>query len=168
MNYLGIDPGNEQSAYCVIDDKQNIIKFGKVDNEEMLKLICFITLSDRYKIAIEKICNYGFRVGQSVFDTCFWSGRFFENAIDSKPVMVGRKAVITALTNNPNGNDKLIRETMISRYGKQGNAKNKGKTYGISKDVWSALAIATWLKDKIEFDKFYEHSLGKLDNNKTE
>ena len=57
---------------------------------------------------------------------------------------------------------------MISRYGKQRTVKNKGKTYGISKDVWSALAIATWLKDKIEFEKFYQFNKDKLTNkNKT-
>jgi hypothetical protein len=45
--------------------------------------------------------------------------------------------------------DANIRQALIDKIGPQGTKKDPGPTYGISKDVWSALAIAVTHTAKI-------------------
>jgi len=149
MHFLGIDPGNIESAYCLINDEEEILSFAKFRNFDYHdELYDIVTAPEIVYTAIESITGFGFKVGQTVFDTCFWSGRFFQFCESKSNVrLVPRKTIVLHFCNNTIGNDKAIREAMIYRHGGQGTKKNKGKTYGISKDCWSALAIATWLKD---------------------
>ena len=153
MYFLGIDPGNIESAYCLINGKEEIIAFGKIENDMLLsKLENDINYQDHF-VAIESVNGFGRKVGQTVFDTCVWIGRFYQvlkYKIENDVILVARKTVVSHHCGSSNGGDKDVREAMIYRYGERGTKKSKGETYGISKDCWSALAIATWLKDKHE------------------
>ena len=73
---LAIDPGNIESAYCLIDkETYKPIEFGKVDNTRLLMLLGEL---DYKELAIEMIASYGMPVGKEVFDTCVWIGRFIQ------------------------------------------------------------------------------------------
>lgn len=87
---LAIDPGNEQSGVVLIRERDlKPIVAEKITNEELLDNL----LMDRYErleesecinhVAIEMIASYGMAVGQSVFETCVWIGRFIQALEDN-------------------------------------------------------------------------------------
>lgn len=76
---IAIDPGNRQSAYCVIDcNTLRPLEFGKVDNEELRNKLVFANEQGWQWAAIEMVASYGMAVGREVFDTVLWIGRFYE------------------------------------------------------------------------------------------
>jgi hypothetical protein len=147
-----IDPGNEESAYCSIDSKGRLRDFGKLKNEALLGLLRTGGFY-RDRVFIEMIASYGMAVGREVFDTCVWIGRFSEAYMGSIPIEpVFRKDVKLHICQSPKANDSNIRAALIDRYGPGkvkaiGVKKAPGPLYGVSKDVWSALAIALTAKE---------------------
>ena len=76
MTVFAIDPGSEQSAW-VLWDGAKLLSSGIIPNEDMLtRLAAFAATDTRAQFACERIASYGMAVGNEVFDTCFWSGRF--------------------------------------------------------------------------------------------
>src|SRR3972149_1434047 len=71
---LGIDPGNEKSAY-VLWDGERVHDKNTVKNESILDL-AGIAKSENCAVGIEMISSYGMPVGKEVFETCVWIGRF--------------------------------------------------------------------------------------------
>jgi len=157
---LAIDPGNEYSAYvlydtCLTDLQQqremlNVRQLGIYPNEDMLSIIA-TTHNDH--LAIEMIACYGMPVGKTVFDTCVWIGRFIQVQSDDnkKPfTRVYRKETKMHLCNSMRAKDGNIRQAIIDRYPATGGGKmpqigtksQPGPLYGVSKDVWAALAVA--------------------------
>ena len=60
---IAIDPGNRQSAYCVIDcNTLRPLEFGKVDNEELRNKLVFANEQDWQWAAIEMVASYGMAV----------------------------------------------------------------------------------------------------------
>lgn len=142
---LAIDPGNEMSAY-VLWDGQSIKHHAKVDNGALLYTIGNgVLLCD--VLVIEQIASYGMAVGESVFETVFWSGRFAQVFhAQLKPVFrLKRMEVKMHLCHSSRAKDGNIRQALIDRLGLPGTKKNPGGTYGIHADEWAALAVAvTW------------------------
>lgn len=101
-------------------------------------------------LAIEMIASYGMPVGREVFETCVWIGRFIE-AWGGPYTLVYRKDVKLHLCGQPRAKDSNIRQALIDRYGGKDRAVGKkatpGPLYGVSADVWSALAIAVTFAD---------------------
>ena len=96
-------------------------------------------------VVIEKVESYGMAVGAEVFDTVLWAGRFAEAAHRVPVVMLPRRAVKLALCGDSRAKDANIRQALIDRFGGSaaiGRKAAPGPLYGISRDVWSALAIA--------------------------
>lgn len=145
-NYiLAIDPGNIESAYCLMDkETYKPIEFGKIDNNE---LISKIELLDYNFMAIEMIASYGMAVGASVFDTCVWIGRFIEKC-ETDYEYIYRKEEKINLCNSMKAKDSNIRQALIDRFGEVGTKKNQGFFYGFKKDVWSAFAVGCTYLDK--------------------
>jgi len=146
MRVFAIDPGPELSAYFFMDSKigPRTSSFGVVPTETIFRLMS----EHRHTIdvvAIEMIASYGMSVGQEVFETCVNIGMFLREAYacDLKAHRVTRKQIVTHICNNPRGNDSTVRTALIDKYGQPGTKNNQGPTYGISKDCWSALAVAT-------------------------
>lgn len=139
---LGIDPGTEKTAFLLLEKKSGIIFGDHVANEEMRRIIDGV-LAPQF-IAIEMVASYGMPVGKEVFETVRWIGRFEEVAIRNRKsvTMVYRKDVKMHLCNSLKAKDANIRQALIDKYGHPGTKKNPGGTYGISGDVWSALAVA--------------------------
>lgn len=155
MNVIGIDPGPTHSAY-VIYDGERVIELGKPDNDCLLECIREDSFSPLPSaLVIEQIAAMGMAVGAEVFETVFWSGRFAEAFIGPWH-RVKRHEVKMHLCGNMRAKDANIRTSLIDRFGPGkdkavGVKKSPGPLYGVSKDVWSALAVAvTWFDTKRE------------------
>lgn len=146
---LSIDPGNEESAYCFVDKKtMKSEQFGKVKNEEMLKIIKE-TDCESIDLVIEMIASYGMAVGKTVFDTCVWIGRFIEaHGYDSSYIY--RKDVKMNLCYSMKAKDSNIRQALIDRFGIVGVKKSPGWFYGFKSDIWSAYAVAITYLDNLK------------------
>lgn len=151
MKILAIDPGSEQSAYVLWDGKQ--ILLSNICKNEQGLVLNFAPDA----LVIEKIESYGMAVGASVFTTCIWIGRFIERWLNH-PVysqkswyLLPRREVKMHLCGSARAKDSNIRQALIDRFGAPGTKKNPGMTYGLSKDLWAAFAVAvTWWDNNYE------------------
>lgn len=145
---LAIDPGNIESAYCLIEkETYKPIEFGKVDNCELLNKIRARGFEYYEELVIEMIASYGMPVGKEVFDTCVWIGKFIE-ADKDEPKYIYRKDVKMNLCNSMKAKDSNIRQALIDRFGVVGTKKNQGWFYGFKADIWSAYAVGITYLDK--------------------
>lgn len=159
---LAIDPGCYESAYCLIDTKTKIpVKFGKVDNEDLLLIIEELK-GTYYALAIEMVASYGMRVGSEIFETCVWIGRFYERAITKVGDidLIYRKDVKKHFGVKTRSKEKLpnadsqIRTALINQFGEVGTSKDKGYFYGFKADIWSAYAVGiTYIEEK-RYERF--------------
>lgn len=159
---LSIDPGNVESAYCVID-KNNYkpIEFGKIKNEELReKLLDELHYYPIETLAIEMIASYGMAVGKEVFETCVWIGRFIESFKCPFTYYVYRKDEKINLCGSMKAKDSNIRQALIDRFATfdfkngKGTKKQQDFFYGFSKDVWAAYAVGiTWLDKQKQIKK---------------
>lgn len=141
MKILAIDPGPEESAYVFLLHQENSMPklhdFAICSNSAMKDIVSSISSAT---IVIEKIASYGMAVGESVFETCVWTGRFIEAA--RCPVeRIPRKDVKLQLCMSLQAKDANIRAALIDRYGGPAAIKKDGPLYKVSKDVWAALAV---------------------------
>lgn len=163
MKILAIDPGTTDSAYVLMNDDYTIKNrnFYKFKNELVLKTIKDIggIYDDGMTVVIEMVASYGMGVGQEVFDTCVWVGRFTQAAIDAGcPVhYVFRMEEKMTLCHNSKARDSNIRQALIDRFARfdkkngKGTKKNQDVFYGFSKDIWAAYAVGvTWLDKEAE------------------
>ena len=150
---LAIDPGTTESAYVVLSSPSLpfvIYDRGKVPNDALMGKIARTTgLTD---LAIEMVASYGMAVGQTTFETVFWIGRFWQASLDAhleRLTKIYRKAdVCMHLCHSTRAKDSNIRQALIDRFGEVGTKANPGQLYGISKDIWSALAIGVTYRDR--------------------
>lgn len=160
MAFIGIDPGNIESAYVVVaDDLSEVLEKGKVENHELMKLLTRFKLTyDIRYVAIEMIASYGMAVGASVFDTCVWIGRFKEHCLKLlwEVEFVYRKEEKLLLCNSMRAKDSNIRQALVDRFAP--NTPNKGKGYksnpgffyGFKSDIYAALAVACVFYEKMK------------------
>lgn len=147
MTIIAIDPGHERSAYVHLsgDGALPVIgDFGILENDHMLRHLsttaCMVT---DIEFVIEKIASYGMSVGQEVFETCVWTGRFL-HAIERrnrKAVRIPRIDVKGQICRDSRAKDSNVRQALIDRYGGPSTVKKGGVLHGVSKDVWAALAV---------------------------
>jgi hypothetical protein len=149
MTILALDPGNTQTGYAVLEMPEfRLIKFGKADNTALLALVANAdVLYDVDAVAIEMVANYGMAVGREVFETCVWIGRFYQAADHPNTHYVYRKEEKEILCGSLRAKDANIRQALIDRYAKhdlkngKGTKANPDVFYGVSKDVWAAIAV---------------------------
>lgn len=147
MNIYAIDPGPEQSAYVVYNDESQLILEARIlENNSMLGTVRHLPGYERGVLVIEQIACMGMAVGAEVFETVFWSGRFAE-AFLGHWHRVTRAKVKMHLCNSMRAKDGNIRQALIDRFGKPGTKRQPGKTYGLSGDMWQALAVAVTYAD---------------------
>lgn len=154
MLILSIDPGTYESAYIVYDTetkKPLLDHAGKCINELMVKFVRAYAVGTADSLSIEMVASYGQRVGQSVFETCVWIGRFAqaweENTGKRWIEVYRRKDVFAHLCPEGKPNDGAVRAAICNRYGgdvktAKGTKKNPGPLYGLKGDIFSALAVA--------------------------
>ena len=151
MIVLSVDPGTSQSAYCVMDseDMSRIVAKGKVENEELIGIV-----KKGYfdVLVIEGFQSFGMAVGATVFTTAYYIGRLLQIAEDlgSKTHIMYRTDVKMHICGTTRAKDTNIRQAMLDRFGAQGTKKQQGPLYGVTKDVFSALAICVTYIDTIK------------------
>jgi len=135
---------------------------------------------DELYFAIEMVASYGMAVGQTVFDTCAvigrleqyfnlkytlqWIGADPETGIRSHRIYrkkvseLGINSTTMEMCKTTRAKDTNVRQAVIDLYpatggGKIpqiGNKKEPGELYGVSKDVWSALAVGLTMQRWLE------------------
>jgi hypothetical protein len=153
VNILAIDPGPTESAY-VFFDGEKVWSCGKYQNHTVLGIVkqSAEDAEGANRLVIEMIAHYGsgMPAGKSVFDTCVWIGRFTQVACERIAVEQVMRATVKAhLCRSAKAKDSNVRQALIDLFGGKENAigtkKTPGPLYGISGDVWAALAVAvTW------------------------
>lgn len=141
MNIIAIDPGSKSSAWVQMDGA----RINSCDICENAELRRILRRFDDYEcLVIEKIRSYGKPVGEDVFETVFWTGRFFE-CFDGRCERITRMAVTMYLTGNPKSNDKDIRNSIIRCYGGEeaaiGCSEFPGPLFSIVTHLWAALGV---------------------------
>jgi hypothetical protein len=154
---LAIDPGTTHSAYVIYDPPLAAVEsHARIPNESLLVAI-HDGFPETNHCVIEAVASYGQPVGQEVFTTAIWCGRFAE-AWDWHQQGVGttaaafifRKAVKLHLCGRVTGcGDPVIRQRLIDLFsdgrGKAvaiGVKKSPGPLYGLKGDEFAALALA--------------------------
>lgn len=167
MRVFAIDPGTTESAWVQLrldyrgDGADPILeRFGYVANDELL--VRLMQVSSDYvhpcdyidALVIEKVESYGMAVGAEVFETVFWSGRFAQ-VWPRNVVRIGRGPVKMHLCHSMRAKDGNIRQALIDRFtggagekAAKGTKKNPGPLYGVSGDVWAALAVGVTYLDQ--------------------
>lgn len=154
MRLLAIDPGNVESAYVIWDGK-NIMDKGKVRNELLLSYFKHEIVVD--KVAIEMVSSYGMPVGETVFETCVWIGRFIQlfESDNIEWTKIYRIKVKNHICHSSKAKDSNIIQALVDRFGNpneygkygKGTKKNQGFFYGFYKDVWQAFSVAVYYYD---------------------
>lgn len=146
MTGIFIDPGYEKSAWLAFDG-QRVGARGIDDNATVLAMLLDSYRNNPYAevLVIEQIASFGMPVGKEVFETVFWSGRFAQ-AWAGQVDRMTRHEVKMSLCKSARANDATIRAALLDRFGPGrelaiGTKKNQGPLYGISKDLWAALAL---------------------------
>jgi hypothetical protein len=150
LKILAIDPGTVKSAFLVLEtSRERLCGFGIIENENLIEKINFLTADF---LVIEKMKSYGNVIGDSVLETCVWIGRFIERW-KGDYYLVTRKEVVLHHCGHARAKDKNVRQAILDRFGGAAIAKgkkiNQGPLYGVSRDVWSALAIALMFCDSV-------------------
>lgn len=148
---LAIDPGNEKSAFVVLDDNNlKTVVGGILENGDILEIIANSSCD---RMAIEMVASYGMAVGKEVFETVFWIGRFYEQARANDNIVyidrIYRKDVKMNLCNTMRAKDSNVRQALIDRFGVVGTKKNPGWFYGFKADIWSAYAVGVTYWDTV-------------------
>lgn len=152
MRILAIDPGTTMSGFVVWDtDAKRIHRHG-IPKNEFLLLSLETAVVDC--MAIEMIAGMGMAVGQSVFETCTWIGKFEDRWDRHHPEScrsrVTRMAVKMHICGNTRAKDANIRQALIDRFEPTGGGKipqigtkkQPGPLFGVSSHVWPALGVA--------------------------
>ena len=144
MKVLALDPGNRQSAWCMIDvETLRPLFFDKEENQVVLTAVQHIPYD---RIVIERVASYGMAVGRDVFETCEWVGRFTQ-AARVPPDYVYRQEEKLHICGDSRAKDTNIRRALIDRFAQhdikngKGTKKNPDWFYGFSADVWAAYAV---------------------------
>ena len=147
---LAIDPGPVRSAWLYLEDGKPT-DFAISENEELLEKL---ETAMATWVVLEQVEAMGMAVGREVFETVFWTGRFYQAAYRAgwTTERLTRHAVKLHLCGVRTAKDSNIMTALIDRYGgiegkraAVGLKASPGPLYGVSRDVWSALAIAvTW------------------------
>lgn len=153
---LAIDPGSERSAWLLYSDQlPAVLAFAKVPNDELLEALrrpAALALDDVGIVVIEFMAPRGMPTSAQDMETLWWAGRFTEAAHPTPVERLTRHKVKMHLCGKANANDVNIRAALIDRFGGIGGKEaavgrkaSPGPLYGISADVWAALAVAvTW------------------------
>lgn len=146
---LAIDPGTEESGYCVFADGR-VVVCGTASNDTLVRMLP-MQLAPGHEgdgfhcdtLAIEMVASYGMAVGKDVFETVRWIGRFQQAWPNPDAVrLVYRADVKMHLCHTMKAKDPNIRAALIDLLGAPGTKKSPSPTYGVSGHAWSALAVA--------------------------
>jgi hypothetical protein len=153
---LAIDPGSARSAWLAYGTEAPHVNsdWGIVPNDDFLPWLR--TAAAVFDVVVIETLEprYGLSPGWETLDTARLVGRFEEAAHPTQVVRVKRSDILRDLgvvTRGPNKTtaDSGVRSALIDRFGGTPAIRKGGVLYGISTDVWSALAVAVTYADGI-------------------
>lgn len=160
MRILALDPGNTQTGYAILEMPDfRLCDFGKTGNTELLSRLASGDYPAVDAVAIEMVASYGMAVGREVFETCVWVGRFHQASDHPNTHYVYRKEEKEILCGSLRAKDANIRQALIDRYARHDLKNGKGTKgnpdvfYGVSKDVWAAIAVGVTYYELTKLDK---------------
>ena len=107
------------------------------------------------------IASYGMSVGQDIFETCVWVGRF-QQVCESFGCyglpcdLVYRRNVKLHLCHTSKAKDANITQALIDRFASgqpnrgKGTKADPGWFFGFKADIWAAYALAVYVSDTLE------------------
>jgi hypothetical protein len=155
---LGIDPGNTQSAYALINvADRRPVEFAKLDNWALVDRLYRIRDHDLiHHVAIEMVASYGMAVGADVFETCVWIGRYahqLETHTSAHVDLVKRHPVKLHHCHDSRAKDSNITQALVDRFAPgqpnhgKGTKTHPGFFHGFKADIWQAYALAVYVAD---------------------
>lgn len=163
MRVFAIDPGNTQSAYCVVDaETLRPLDFNKIPNNVLRDYIRDYRFEEEDRAVVEMIQSYGMAVGKDVFDTAVWIGRYKE-CLDRRLLLpadfLDRKEEMLHICQSRRAKDANIRRALIDRFAQHDLKNGKGTKanpdwfYGFKADMWAAYAVAlTYIETRLRDD----------------
>jgi len=155
-NTINIDPGPTQSAFLIWNG-QEILQMGIWDNKDLMQLLDIDDVTFEFEtgipdaLIIEKIVNMGMpAVGDSIFETAYWSGIFAHAYGVNYTVRIPQRDVRMHLCGSMRAKPANIRQALINRF--EPDLEPRQRCKGFLKEVgkaddhkWAALALAvTW------------------------
>lgn len=146
MTLWSIDPGTAQSALVVFDGSA-VIEHWLAPNHTILAQLRRSQSDD--VLVLEQMAGMGMAVGQEVFETCVWTGRFWEAWPGIHVDRIKRLPIKLHLCGTARAKDANVRQALLDRFGGKaqaiGSKARQGPLYGLHGDEWAALALAvTW------------------------
>jgi len=155
---LAIDAGNIHSGYCILDyDTYKPLEIGKILNHDLLHIV--EEKADYQDCVLEMIASYGMAVGQTVFDTCVWVGRYEQAAyLKALTSRMYRKDVKMNICGQTRAKDSNIRQALVDRFsydrhkakGGKGTKADEGFFFGFKADIWAAYAVGVTYIDQLK------------------
>lgn len=149
--FLGIDPGNVESAWALIrGDNCKPVDFGKADNKYVRDLL-IATPADT-SVGIEMVASYGMAIGRDVIWTIAHLGRFWQIREDAE--LIERADVKLHHCHTRKANDANITAALVDRFAfglpnkGKGTDAAPGHFYKFKRDVWQAYALAVLMADR--------------------
>ena len=153
---IGVDPGPEKSAYVQWDNK-TILEKDICPNEKLCVFLetwgnCYESTEGNVILAVESM-NHITNGGRAIIDTLLWAGQFYHAWHGGKAFIERYKITLTLTGKNPSKEaDKLVRASLITRFGPPGTKKNPNPiTYGLHSHLWAAFAVAVVHFDHLAF-----------------
>lgn len=156
MKVLAIDPGNIESAYCLMDSETlRPEQFDKVHNEVLRDRLPWFGAGC---VVIERIASYGMAVGRDVFETCEWVGQYTATARMANVAVdyIYRKDEKLHICGDPRAKDANVRRALIDRFAQhdltngKGTKKNPDWFHGFRADCWAAYAVGlTYIETRL-------------------
>lgn len=152
---IGLDPGPEESAVVLYAPSERSVPIAAIwPNKNLLAYLDELRpQATGFALAIEMVACYGMPVGQDIFETIYWIGRFDQVfGIGGNANRITRKDVKLHLCNSYRAKDANVRQALIDRFGPGrkraiGRKKTPGPLYGIKRHMWAALAVAVTFAD---------------------
>lgn len=145
---IALDPGTSATAWAILRFDGLPLLFGKDPNDEVLRRVSEWVVSTDCEVICEQIESYGMPVGREVFEAVRWCGRFeqeFRRVNAAGWCYLPRRSVKLELCMSARANDASIRQALIDIFGGKDRAIGKkaspGPLYGVSGDVWAAVAV---------------------------
>lgn len=141
---FGLDPGPVISALVLYDEGRGPYQHYRADNEWILAYLKAYHAAPGDVLVIERIASMGMTVGDEVFETVFWSGRFAQawSHRGFPYYRMKRIDVKLSLCGQARAKDGNVRQALIDRFGGAQATKKGGPLYKIAGDEWQAFAVA--------------------------
>lgn len=163
MKVFAIDPGNTESAFCLLDaGTLKPLRFGIVPNKELRDIIRAHRFDEADHAAIEMLQSYGNLIGRDVLETAVWVGRFEEcllRKMQLPPEYIYRMEEKMHICHDSKAGDSNIRRALIDRFCDhdfrtgRGTIKNPDWFHGFKADIWAAYAVGlTYIETKLQGD----------------